>query len=77
MSTAHDPFFDLPLDLTRQTEKLANDPAVAAAAAPATGGVTPRTPRETRAPITLSDCLHSFTCTEELDSDGQWVCSRW
>lgn len=36
---------------------------------------TPRTPREPGSATTINDCLHSFTCTEELDSDDKWVCS--
>ena len=45
--------------------------SVAAGAMPS----TPRTPREPGSATTINDCLHSFTRTEELDSDDKWVCS--
>jgi ubiquitin carboxyl-terminal hydrolase 22/27/51 len=84
VSTAYDPFFDLPLDLagrsmpppSQAAAGLGQTAATAAgAAAASSGAVTPRTPRAPGSAITLSDCLHSFTRTEELESDGQWVCA--
>jgi ubiquitin C-terminal hydrolase len=103
VSTAYDPFFDLPLDLAGRTVQMqpatttlqsdsekttqpldppTGDDAAsgataispAGAGAAATAPSTPRTPREPGSATTINDCLHSFTCTEELDSDGQWVC---